>query len=298
MTEFTYDPEALGYVVLYGTTSTRPVPYDEARAALIKHGLSDEFLPAPTRRRAFSRTMRAHQTDALRARNVVNDPAKMVTYLVHELREAATEELGYEKQDRAEFDKKAQKIVVSGDRKRLLEADFEQFSVNVVGDDVRQMTKHYVESLEGISLRGSEDVRDAGGVYFVPIQHREQIQALANVLEDELHVGYLRAFGVIRGTGEEIQIAISAEFYIERELADIVAKITDVKSRASAVVGHRKQLERLDVILRRYATLSGRPASAKIAKKIKAATRLADEKITQLTPAKPQKSKRPAKTKP
>jgi hypothetical protein len=293
MADFTEHANGLGYVVLYGTTSTNAVAYDDARAALAKHALSDEYLPAPTPRRAFSRTMRAHQTDVLRARNIVNDTQKLVTFLVEESRDAATEELEYEKRDRAEFDKRALKIRVKGEHKEVLEADFELFSEHVIGDDLRQMTKHYVEALDGISLRGSEDVRDAGGVYFVPIQHRAKLQALSNVLEDELHVGYLRAFGVIRGSGEEIQIAISAEFYVQRELEDLVAKIKDVKSRASAVAGHKKQLERLSEILTKYASLSGQPASPKLAKRVADAIKLANRRIVELTPKQEQPERRP-----
>jgi hypothetical protein len=147
-----------------------------------------------------------------------------------------------------------------------------------------------VERLDGVSLRGSVDVQDAGGTYFVPIQHREQLEALGNVLED-LHVGYLRAFGVIRGPAEQFQVAIQAEFAIERQITDIVRSLSKLKSRLAAATSYRKQLERLREQLRYYAKLGGRETSAELQKKVDRALMLADAKIVALSP-KPKKAKK------
>jgi hypothetical protein len=109
-----------------------------------------------------------------------------------------------------------------------------------------------------------------------------------------LHIGYLRAFGVIRGPAEEMQIAIAAEFFIERQISDVVQAIAKLKSRASAATSYRKELERLSELLRGYANLSGRKASIGLQKKLDRAIAAADAKIAELTP-KDDTSRRPGK---
>ena len=293
MTQISEDPDVLGYIVLYGATSTRDVTYDEAHAAIVRHGLVTKALQSPTPARAFSRAMQARETKNLRARKAVNDPSKSVTLLIREHHQNGTENFEYAPEDRAEFDKKTQQLTVRGQQSKAIHSDFEHYSASVIGDDVRQMTKRVVEELDGVSLRGSVDVRDAGGVYFVPVQHREQLQALINVLED-LHVGYLRAYGVIRGAAEEVQVAISAESYIEKQLADIAHAIRDVKVRVSSVEKHKKELQRLQEMLKKYAAMSGRKTPEALLKKVGDALQAADAKIAALTPKKtPSKSRRP-----
>lgn len=296
MAQISEDPDVLGYIVIYGATSTRDATYDEAMTAIDRHGLINTALKEPTAFRAFSRAMQARETRDLRARNAVNNPKQSVTLLIREHHESGTEDFEYAREDRAEFDKKTQRLVVRGQQKTAIEADFVHYSQSVIGDDVRQMTKHVIEHLDGVSLRGSVDVRDAGGVYFVPVQHRQQLQALINVLED-LHIGYLRAFGVVRGSAEELQVAMSAESYVDKQLSDIVHAISDVKSRVSAVEKHKRELGRLEQILKNYAAMSGRATPASLLKKIADAHALAEKKIASLTPkgASPKKRPRPSR---
>lgn len=282
MTTISQHPNGLGYIVLYGMTGTHHVKFDDARECVERHGLVQDDLQEPTHVRALSRAMHARETDQLRARNAVNNDRRKVMVLIRERHPTNSEQFDYEKEGRAELDKKTNRLIVQGKQKQQIESDFKHHLANVTGDDFRQMTKSVVENLDGISLRGSIDVRDAGGVYFVPVQHRGQLQALLNVLE-ELHVGYVHAFGVMRGPGEEAQVAIAAEFYIDNEVNEIVHSINGVKSRVSSIEGYRKNLLRLEEVLRRYAALSGKATSKPLQEKIKVAIRAADKKIAKLT---------------
>jgi hypothetical protein len=294
MTQISDTEDILGYIVIYGATSTRDATYEEAKAAIERHGLITDELKEPTPFRAYSRAMQARETKDLRARNAVNDPARSVTLLIREHHEIGTESFEYAPEDRAEFDKKARRLVVRGQQKDAIETDFAHYSASVIGDDIRHMTKRAIEKLDGVSLRGSVDVRDAGGVYFVPVQHREQLQALINVLED-LHIGYLRAYGVVRGSSEELQVAMSAEAYVEKQVGDVVHAIKDVKARVSAVEKHKAELSRLQQILKNYAEMSGRATPSPLLRKIADAHAIADAKIASLTPKKPRSKKpRPA----
>ncbi len=283
MAQISENPDGLGYIVLYGTTDRQHVTYDEAKAAIDTHKLNGADLKPPTPSRAYTRAISAHESKDRFARKVDTDPAKKVVRFFRAEQQKGTEEIDFPKEDRVEFDKKTQSIAVEGTHGQAIVTNFEHFGHHLTGDDVRQLCRYVVEHrLDGISVRGSIDVRDAGGVYFVPIQHREQLQALANVLE-ALGVGYLRAFGVIRGTAEELHIALAAEFSIERQINDIAQAIEKLTSRVSSASAQRKELDRLSSILTTYANISGRDVPPDLRKKLDQAIVKADAKIAELT---------------
>jgi hypothetical protein len=275
--------DALGFVVLYGTTDRNRVTYTEAKAALDRHGLSDAPLPQPTRPRAYSRAVAASETPDRYARRVANDVDKKVHRFYRAQQEEGTERVDWPDEDRVVFDKKNETISVEGQHGDKINQDFEHFATHVTGDDIRQMTRAIVEGLDGISLRGSADVPDAGGTYFVPIQHRDQLNALAAVLE-ELHVGYLRLFVVIRGEAEQLQVALQAEFAVQRQITEIVHAAKALTSRVSAAHAYRRQLDRLAQQLRDYAGLTGREVSAQLQSELQRAYTIVDAKIAELTP--------------
>lgn len=283
-------PNGLGYIVLYGMTGAHLVNYEEAVESIQEHGLVQSSLQQPTPARALSRAMAARETSQLRARTAVDNDRIKVVVLIRESHRVGSEDFDYAKEVRAELDKRTLKLTVQGKQKEQIVEDFKAYAESLIGDDFRNMTKAVVEDLDGISLRGSIDVRDAGGIYFVPIQHRAQLQALTDVLED-LHIGYVRAFGVMRGPGEEAQVAIAAEFYIDNEINEIVRSIGSITSRISVAERHRDTLNRLSDVLRRYANLSGRQTSAELKKKLAGAIRVAENKIAQLNKQKNDKKK-------
>lgn len=284
-------PNGLGYIVLYGMTGTHLVNYQEACESIEEHGLAQSSLQSPTPARALSRAMAARETSQLRARTAVDNDRTKIVVLIREKHPQGSEQFDYAKEVRAELDKRTLHLTVQGKQKEQIVEDFKAYAESLIGDDFRHMTKDVVENLDGISLRGSIDVRDAGGIYFVPIQHRQQLQALSDVLED-LHVGYVRAFGVMRGPGEEAQVAIAAEFYIDNEINETIRSIADITSRISVVERYRDNLLRLSEVLKRYANLSGHATSAELKTKLAAAIKTAEQKIAQLTKSKNEKKKK------
>lgn len=275
-------PNGLGYIVLYGMTGARLVKYEDALEAVEGHGLVQSSLQQPTPARALSRAMAARETSQLRARTAVDNDRIKVVVLIREKHAPGSEDFDYDKETRAELDKRTLHLSIRGKNKDGIVEDFKAHAESLIGDDFRSMTKDVVENLDGISLRGSIDVRDAGGIYFVPIQHRAQLQALTNVLED-LHIGYVRAFGVMRGPGEEVQVAIAAELYIDNEINEIVRSIGSITSRISVAQRYRDSLVRLAEVLKRYASLSGRPTSIELKNKLASAIKAAEKKIAELT---------------
>lgn len=282
MSQIAEHENGLGYIVLYGTTDRQHVTYEEAQAMIVKHGLNAELQP-PTRARACSRAVAERKSQDRITLNVGNDAKQRVVRFYRPEKDTGTEEVQFPAEDRVVFDKATETITVEGEHKEEIESSFEHFAAHVTGDDIRQLARDVVERLDGVSLRGSVDVQDAGGTYFVPMEHRGQLQALADVLED-LRVGYLRVFGVIRGPQEQLQVALQAEFSIEQQIADIHRLVSKLTKRVSSAVSYRKQLERLAKLLRDYSALAGRTAPAELQRKLDRAIAAADAKIAELTP--------------
>lgn len=166
MVEIAEHPDGLGYIVLYGMTDRRHVTYDEARALIVRHALDAE-LPAPTRRRAFSRTVSAGKSLKRIAVDVSTVATHKVAKLMRTEKETGTEKVALADEARLVFDKAAETMSAEGEHKEKLEADFEHFASHVTADDIRHLARSVIERLDGVSLRGSPEVQDAGGTYFV-----------------------------------------------------------------------------------------------------------------------------------
>jgi len=289
MVQITEHADGLGYIVLYGMTDRRHVTYEEARALIVRHGLNAE-LSMPTPRRAYARTVAANKPSKGLAIDVSTSAAQKVTKLIRAEKESGTEKVELADEQRLAFDRPTNTILVESENKDKIEADFQHFGTHVTADDIRSLARSVIERLDGVSLRGSADVQDAGGTYFVPIQHREQLQALGNVLEG-LGVAYLRAFGVIRGPAEQFQVALQAEISIDRQVNDIARLVSKLTKQADRAVSYKKQLERFLTLLKDYSALTGQPISSEIQSRIQRAIAVADSKIAELR-QKPRESKR------
>jgi len=285
MSKISHHHGGLGYIVLYGTASTEHVTYRQALECMERHGLAGDFLNPPSLKSAFSRSINEMEKlmPAKFAREVRETGEKKVMAIIREEHETNTEQFDFEVETIAELDKTRKSVLAHGPDKGLVEKRFLHYSQNVIGDDLRQMARKVVESLGGLSLRGSVNVRDAGGIYFVPRKHAKQLEALSNVLE-ELEIGYLKAFGVMRGTVEQESIFATSAGYIKKEMMAVSEAVTKLTTRVSSAQQYKKRLERLKDLLLEYAALSEMlKAAGPLLTRLDAAIALVEEKNVELT---------------
>lgn len=285
MSKISYHPNGLGYIVLYGATSTVHVTYKRALACMLRHGLKAKFLNPPTLKAVLSRTIKASIKDTAShfARSSEETPRKKVIAIIREYRVPGTTGFDFKVVTEVKLDKQRKTVIVTGQRKRIIEGKFAHYSKNVIGDDLRQMARNVVEQNRGISLRGSAEVRDAGGIYFVPATYAEELQALSNVLE-ELKIGYFKALGVIRGVVEQASLFATSWTHVQREMEIIDEALEKLTTRVSSARQLKKRLERLKALFLEYAALTQMTKNTKpMLKQLDAGIVRADKKIVQLT---------------
>lgn len=250
-------PKGLGYIVLYGTASAEHLTYDQALACIRKHGLEASFFNPPSPKSAFSRSIKEIERmmpDKF-ARKLEETARRKVMVVIHEHRLTDTPLFDFRVETHAALDKADKTLVADGPDKEFFLEKFKHYSGNVIGDDLRHMARKIVEAMGGFSLRGSANVRDAGGIYFVPKKHARQLEALSNVLE-ELNIGYLKAFGVMRGSVEQESLFSTAVAHLQKERLGIADTLTKLKSNVTSARRHKRRLERLKELLLEYAKLS------------------------------------------
>lgn len=284
----------LGYVVLYGAASTLHVTYEEAKECMVKHNLNDDLLSPPTARRAFGRSIKATEREADNkfAREADDSADELTFVLFRQNHVRGSIDFKFHPDTVVKLDKVNKKLIAQGADKRIVEKKFEHFTENLIGDDLRHMARKAVEAMGGISLRGSENVRDTGGIYFVPRTYAEKLEALANVLE-ELEIGYLKTFGVIDGLVEQEAVFQSSTAHVEHELATIESALENITTRASSARRQRSRLVRQKELLQQYAELTNRESQSEYLQlKLDEAIKRADERIVELSPRKPARERK------
>jgi hypothetical protein len=283
--------DGLGYIVIYGAASTSHVTYQKALRCLLKHGLNDEYLNEPTARRAFGRSVKDTERKddnklALDAkanlvggiRLVAGSPAK----IIYSRRQKPGElDFDFRRETVTQLDH--HRLIAVGKDKEFVQSRFSHHSNNLIGDDLRNMARKAVEAMDGISLRGSENVRDTGGIYFVPRAHAKKLEALANVL-DELKIGYLKTFAVIRGRVEQESLFYSSMMQVASARANIEADLKHLKERVSSAEKAKRRLEDLKKLFLEYAELTEMYSAAKpLLTRIDETIATAEAKIAELT---------------
>ena len=287
--------DGLGYIVLYGTSNKVHLTYDQAQEVMQARRLNARYLHRPSARIAFTRAAQEieRQDEGKFVRPVVETADKKVVVIIREAVEEATEKLNFAEETRATLRKDTKTVTARGVDAKRLKDRFDHFYNFVTGDDVRQMARKVVEESDGISLRGGTYVKDAGGTYFVPAKNADRLDGLANVLE-ELEIGYLKAFGVVRGGVEQRSLHDTSTAYIAKEVDGIETAVKGLTTRAASARQYLARLQRLRELLQTYAALTEMTAdAAPLSARLDAVESLANKKLTELSPPKESRRKRP-----
>jgi hypothetical protein len=237
------------------------------RTTLAKHGLPPSLAPKDTKAiNVFKRAMREQEgrkrnnghiteTDVVQ---VEETPDHCIYQLSRVTRDLEEKEVDYPKAAKVTFSKQTNDIAfqtlggVPRGEMIAVEEEIQEFfdrnSTRVTGAKVRGIVRNYikdqpdeqrnVEGLSGENLRGK-----AGGIYFVPAKHQDQVEALSEFLH-ELYKG--------RGYLHAVPLADSAS---ERELvrrhhvANTLHELTETVSEVGELSrGERDRAVRSDVI--------------------------------------------------
>lgn len=259
--------KALGFLTWFSVPD-EPVALRTLKRTLAVHGLPPTLAPKDTKAiHTFKRAMReqdgkhrlddgtVRENEVAMVTETIEDCVFQISTLVRNLDDQVVD---YPKGLRVIFNKRDEIIrfnplreVPRADVLPLMEEITEFFEKNggrVTGARVRGVVRNYlkntpdeqrdIDGLSGENLRGK-----AGGIYFVPARHREQLQAMSEMLE-ELYQGraYLHFIPLADSASER---EIIRRHHIANTRAEMSEAIAEVKGLLS---GDRERKVRSDVI--------------------------------------------------
>lgn len=259
--------KALGYLTWFSVPD-EPVALRTLKRTLAVHGLPPTLAPKDTKAiHTFKRAMReqdgrhrledgtTRENEVALVRETGDDCVMQISTLVRNDEEQVVD---YPKGLRVIFNKRDEVIRfnVLGEVRRsellpIMEAITEFYEKNgakVTGARVRGVVRNYlkntpdeqrdIDGLGGENLRGK-----AGGIYFVPAKHGEQLQALAEMLAELYHGrAYLHHIPLADSASER---EIIRRHHIANTRAEMKEAISEVKGLLS---GDRERKVRSDVI--------------------------------------------------
>lgn len=266
------DVKPLGYLTWFS------VPDEQVSLRTLKMrwgvaGLPVEMLPKDTKAiHAFKRAMREQEgrkkngvvteTTVAMVTETPDDCVYQISRLVRDFDEKI---IDYPKAARVIFNKITEELhfkpLGGVPRAELLpmfdeiEASFEQGASKVTGAKVRTLVRNYLrdtpdEATNRFGLGGENMRGKAGGIYFVPSRHRDQLDALASCL-DELYKGraYLHYVPMADGAGER-------EIVRRHHVANAKQEMRDAIAEAKALLsGDRDRAVRSDAVKNQWARL-------------------------------------------
>lgn len=258
--------------IIWFSVPDEPVGLRALKKALGVNGLPLSLAPKDTKAiNVFKRAMREHEgrtrtnghfldTDVAQVEETPDHCIYQVSRLVRDLDEVV---VNYTKLLRVTFTKHDEdvnfNILTAGSRSEavpIMESvqDFmDKNGGKVTGAKVRGIIRSYVreepdesrniEGLSGENLRGK-----AGGIYFVPERHFEEVKALSGMLH-ELYKGkaYLHAIPLADGKGERELIRAHHTANVKQEMVEMVGELRGLLSP------DRERQPRSDVVANKWA---------------------------------------------
>lgn len=286
MKYFTRDPNCLGYIVYYGASAVKKLQVDNFNDELKKNDI--RFRIQSTR--AVTAIVRAAKAieglseGRLFYRAIINDSDEKVVGIFRQEVKHSERTVQFEHKTTGTYNKQEKLFTAEGPDKVIFKKLFKEYSSCITGDDIRRLTRKIAESSNCISLRGSEHVRDAGGIYFVPGDRIDTLESLKHVLE-KMEIGYVRALCVIDGKSERADIFESAIIYYQNQIKSIMEQATKITDRVSSLRNLQKRLEEVEVRTVVYGDLTGKAESEQIVEiksKIKKCINKIDRKMKRL----------------
>jgi hypothetical protein len=260
----------IGYLTWFSIPD-ESVGLRKLKAQLVAHGLPMSLAPKDTKAiDTFKRAVRS--LDGRRKNGVITetdvdlvgeDPARCVYQVTRLRRNLADQVIDFPKAMRVTFDKQSEHINYEalGDipRTELLPMmnEIQDFYDNngskVTGARVRSVVRNYLKNepdeqrgldgLSGENMRGK-----AGGIYFVPAVHAEELQGLSGMLH-ELYDGraYLHAVPLADGKSEREMVRAHHVANTREELMEAMAEVRGLLS------SDRMRAPRSDVVANQWA---------------------------------------------
>jgi hypothetical protein len=189
-----------------------------------------------------------------------------------------TGEVGeYEQKTTVRMDKESGSVVVEGAKADKVMAAVDAYTGKVTDEDIRRFILNVVHSCHGVSKRPT------GGIYFIPAQYTERIEAARNVLRAMGQGAKIYKEEVVNDVEARQNVWEACEDSIKQQLEQTLEACERIERRASSVRSKRAKLDELTEMMEVYTDLLGEEAKYEgVRERIEAAVKVVSEKLEQI----------------
>jgi hypothetical protein len=240
----------------------------------------DGMLPKPTRHAEVSRATRSvagrrRKADKSIAEKVGDNSSSLVYGILDYDQEG--QEAEYQQKTTVHMDKATGVVKVEGEKADRVIAAVQVYEGKVTDEDVRQFLVNVVAKCHGVSKR------HGGGIYFIPAQYVDRIEAAQKVLREIGSGAKVYVERVVDGEQERRNVWEACEENISKQIEDTLAACEKIEKRASAVEDKQAKLSELEDMMGVYKGLLGEEAKyEELAERIEAAVQKVSEKMAQI----------------
>jgi hypothetical protein len=167
--------------VLYWAIPAQTVPYLQFVQLLKKHGINPDIIKAPRAKSALNRAVRdtAKGSKGTFHRKALDEKDRTAFVIVNSEVDSESADVEFETETKVMFDKEHQSVSIEGARKEDIKARYEQYREQYTQEQIRTFVLRYIR----MTCEAS-NLRDQGGVYFIPATKLEDFNKLKACVEE------------------------------------------------------------------------------------------------------------------
>ena len=245
------------------------------------NGFDEKMMPTPTDEREFKNGLdsvanKKCKNSKSTVEKVRDDNGKLV-YGILDYGQEGIEEGVYRQHNKAWMDKDTGEIACEGAKSGEVLQAVQIYKGKITDDDIRSFLVNVVGKCHGVSKR------HGGGIYFIPAQYVEKIEAAQKVLREIGSGAKIYVERVVDGEQERANVWEACESDIGQQIEKTLAAVGRIEKRASSVENKKAKLEELEEMMDVYKGLLGQEAKyEELAERIESAVKVVVEKMTQI----------------
>jgi hypothetical protein len=252
-----------------------------AKSVLESHGISDDLISEPSRRKTVSQAVRSLQNRRKKSHQTISKPtgenSEVVTYGVLDEGHLDSETVEFTQSTTVRLDKKTGEVGVEGAHRDAVEKAVALYDGMVTDNDIRIFLRGIVDQCRGVPKRPS------GGIYFIPGRFKPLIEKAQSAIKGMKCGARLYTEDIVNGIQERQNIWEAAEAEIGQKLEKALESAEKIGRNAKLAKNHQDEIVGIRQMMDVYASLLGDQAEYEsIAERISDAVNTVTHKLTEI----------------
>jgi hypothetical protein len=253
-----------------------------AKSVLESHGISDDLISEPSRRKTVSQAVRSLQNRRKKSHQTISKPtgenSEVVTYGVLDEGHLDSETVEFTQSTTVRLDKKTGEVGVEGAHRDAVGKAVALYDGMVTDNDIRIFLRGIVDQCRGVPKRPS------GGIYFIPGRFKPLIEKAQSAIKGMKCGARLYTEDIVNGIQERQNIWEAAEAEIGQKLEKALESAEKIGRNAKLAKNHQDEIVGIRQMMDVYASLLGDQAEYEsIAERISDAVNTVTHKLTEAT---------------